>query len=382
MAHSLTIIEGPGRNSEVIAGNIGTKREKLRVLSKAFIGKTFSRKRVRANTVYALLIASIFLTLLSAIVTCIEIRAKDVASHLDVPLGYPSLLLHDSNGFNPVRFSSFVLLALTCSLALITIVKKDRSNARLLSKLGSTNRQLEEEVQKRTSELAESIKAKDHFLGIATHDLKAPLNGIMGLVELVKIEKNSRSEAEDEYLAHIEYSCRKMQQLVHDILEINRIEQGKVIVKRQQVDLAPLLNKLWLDFAQQARKKSIELVIEEIDATIQTDADGVTRILENLLSNAIKFSPPGKKVSLNVSSEGNQLKFEVSDEGPGIPPEEQPRLFSKFQRLSNRPTGAEISTGLGLSIVKELTSQLGGEISFKTASGRGTVFILTLPKGR
>ena len=152
-------------------------------------------------------------------------------------------------------------------------------------------------------------------------------------------------------------------------------------MKRQQVDLAPLLNKLWLDFAQQAEKKSIELVIEEIDATIQTDADGVTRILENLLSNAIKFSPPKKKVSLNVSSEGNQLKFEVSDEGPGIPPDEQPRLFSKFQRLSNRPTGAEISTGLGLSIVKELTNQLGGEISFKTEPGKGTVFILTLPKG-
>ena len=307
--------------------------------------------------------------------------AKDVAA-LDVQLYYPSLLLHDSNGFNPVRFSSFVLLALTCSLALITIVKKDKSNALLLSKLRSTNGKLEEEVQTRTSELAEAINAKDHFLGIATHDLKAPLNGIMGLVELIKIENNSRSEAEDEYLAHIEYSCRKMHGLVHDILEINRIEQGNAIVKKQQVDLTLLLNKLWLDFAQQAEKKSIELVIEEIDATIQTDADGVTRILENLLSNAIKFSPPRKKVSLNVSSEGNQLKFEVSDEGPGIPPEEQPRLFSKFQRLSNRPTGTEISTGLGLSIVKELTSQLGGEISFKTEPGKGTVFILTLPKGR
>ena len=114
---------------------------------------------------------------------------------------------------------------------------------------------MEEEVQKRTSELAEAIKAKDHFLGIAAHDLKAPLNGIMGLVELLKIENCSGSETGDEYLAHIEYSCRKMQQLVHDILEINRIEQGKVIVKRQQVDLTPLLNKLWLDFAQQAEKE-------------------------------------------------------------------------------------------------------------------------------
>ena len=109
MTQSLTIIEGPGKKSEEIAGSIGTKREELRGLSKAFIGKTFSRKRVRANAVYALLIASIFLTLLSAIVTCSEIRAKDVAVHKDVALADPSLLLHDSNGFNPVRFSSFVI---------------------------------------------------------------------------------------------------------------------------------------------------------------------------------------------------------------------------------------------------------------------------------
>lgn len=379
MAQSLTITEGLGKNNEVIAWNIRTKRKKLKGTIKAWTGKTFRRKRVGANIVYALLIASFFIALLSAIVTCIE--AKDVAAKKDVALAAPSFLPHHSGGFSPERFSSFVLLSLTCALALITIVKKDKSNAQLLSRLRSTNRLLETEMRKRTSGLAEAIRAKDHFLAIATHDLKAPLNGIMGLVELIKLENNGRSEAEDEYLAHIEYSCRKMHGLVHDILEINRLEQGEVIVKRQPVDLAPLLKKLWFDFAQQAGKKSIDLAIEEIDATIQTDADAVTRILENLLSNAIKFSPPNKKVSLHVCSESNQVKFEVSDEGPGIPPDEQPKLFNKFQRLSNRPTGTEISTGLGLSIVKELTNQLGGEIDFKTESGKGTVFILTLPKG-
>ena len=380
MAQSLTITEGPRNDNEAIAGIIGAKRNRLRRLSKAFIGKRFSRKRVSVNTIYALLIASIFVTLLTAVVICMEIKEKD-AAYNGGALRYSSFLLQDSIGFNPVRFSSFVLIALTCSLALITIIKKDKNNAQLLSKLRSTNTQLQEEVRTRTSELAQAISAKDHFLGIATHDLKSPLNGIMGLVELIKTENRTRSEIVDEYLAHIEYSCRKMHGLVNDILEINRIERANVIVKKEQVDLAHLLHKLWLDFAQQAEKKSIELVIQKIDATMQTDPDGVTRILENLLSNAIKFSPRETKVSVNVKSAGNQLKFEVSDEGPGIPPDEQPKLFSKFQRLSNRPTGAEISTGLGLSIVKELTNQLGGEISFKTESGKGTVFILTLPKG-
>lgn len=367
---------------EMIAGGLNTHWKKVQELNKSKIRAPFNASRIRANTVYALLIASIFITLLGAMVTCIEIIEKDITAYKEGGLAAQHFLFLDSSGFNLVRILSFVLLALTCSVALITIVRKDKSNAQLLSKLKSANRRLEEEVRKRTSELAEAIGAKDHFLGIATHDLKAPLNGIMGLVELIKIENNSRSASVDEYLAHIDYSCRKMQRLVHDILEINRIEQGKAIVKMQGVDLAPLLTKLLLDFAQEAARKNIALVFEEIHATIQTDADSVTRILENLLSNAIKFSPPGKKVSLRVHSEDNHLKFAVSDEGPGIPPEEQPRLFNKFQRLSNRPTGSEISTGLGLSIVKELTSQLGGEISFKTAPGKGTVFILTLPKGQ
>ena len=129
------------------------------------------------------------------------------------------------------------------------------------------------------------------------------------------------------------------------------------------------------------KRKALNSSYEEIDATIQTDARRSDTYPGKSSFKCDQVFSTEEEGITQCKSEGNQLKFEVSDEGPGIPPDEQPRLFSKFQRLSNRPTGAEISTGLGLSIVKELTNQLGGEISFKTESGKGTVFILTLPKG-
>ena len=178
-------------------------------------------------------------------------------------------------------------------------------------------------VQMRTSQLTEAIKAKDHFLGVAAHDLKAPLTGIEGLVELIKMENKNMSATQADYLGHIQYSCKKMQRLIIDILDVNRIEQGKAVVNWQKVSIMSILGQIQLGFAPQATKKNIDLQIEGIDAIMETDPDGLSRILENLVSNAIKFSPSMKKVSLSVSSEHHQVKFKVSDEGPGIPQEEQ-----------------------------------------------------------
>jgi signal transduction histidine kinase len=342
---------------------------------RAMFQKMFSLKHIGVSMVYALLIASMLLSLLTAIVTCTELGKAPIG------LKNMSQLAHEHiDSFIVTRFSSFVLLALTCTLALVSIIKREKINARLLSKLKSTNRQLNDEIQIRTNRLTEAIKAKDHFMGVAAHDLKAPLTGIEGLVELIKMDNKNMSATQAEYLGHIQYSCKKMQRLIIDILDVNRIEQGKAVVIWQKVSIIQILGQIQLGFAPQATKKNIDLQIEGIDVIMETDPDGLSRILENLVSNAIKFSPAMKKVSLSVSSEHHQVKFKVSDEGPRIPQEEQPRLFNKFQQLSNRPTNSEISTGLGLSIVKELTAQLGGEITFKSEVGKGSTFIIRLPQ--
>ena len=373
------IIENSAKSYEPMASNTGATWIPWWEPNKMSVGKVFSKRYEKGSTIYTLLIASIFFTLLNAITIYSQITKKNIV--FDTGLSPESgLILLLSNEYNPLGISSFIFLALTCLLALITIAKKDRSNARLLTKLQQIDRQLEIEVSKRTNEHAETIRAKDHFLGVATHDLKAPLSGILGLVELIRIENSGIPARDAEYLEHIEYSCLKMQRLIHDILEINRFEQGKVIVKREKVDLASVINGLRRNFAPGAAKKGIDLILENTDSTMETDADSLTRILENLISNAIKFSPSGTKVRLSVKPESDLLRFEVADEGPGIPLDEQARLFNRFERLSNRPTNSEISTGLGLSIVRELTTQLGGEITFESEPGRGSTFIVRLPQ--
>jgi signal transduction histidine kinase len=320
-----------------------------------------SARRTRLNIIYALLVASIALTLFNAFSVLNDMRVEKKFLSTDL-----------------IHFSFFMLLSLTCSFSLVTIVKKDLNNARLVSRLRAGNRQLEAEVRKRTGQLAEALMAKDHFLAIATHDLKAPLNGIIGLVNLIRIDNHSTSAMDVNYLNHIEHSCNKMKNLIEDILEINRIEQGRAVATFQKVEIQTLLQNLYVSFSEEARRKNIDLIFPQLTHTIETDPEILTRILENLLSNALKFSLPGKCVWLRVNI-SDYITFEVEDQGPGIPLSDQPKLFAKFQRLSNRPTNSESSTGLGLSIVKELTHRLEGNINFKTQVGKGSTFIVTLP---
>jgi signal transduction histidine kinase len=377
MNHSLMIVGGLEESRDEPYEVVCAKNKQLNSSKPDIFRKMFSLKRIRVSTVYALLIATILLSLLAAIATCTELRnAPSELKHMS------QLTKEYIDGSSVIRFSSFALLLLTCTLALVSIIRREKINAKLLSKLKSTNRQLNDEVQMRTSQLTEAIKAKDHFMGVAAHDLKAPLSGIEGLVELIKMENKNMSPTETEYLGHIKYSCKKMQRLIIDILDVNRIEQGKAMMIWQKVSIMSILEQIQFGFVPQAAKKNIDFQIEAIDAVMETDPDGLSRILENLVSNAVKFSPAMKKVSLSVRSENHQLKFKVSDEGPGIPQDEQPRLFNKFQRLSNRPTNSEISTGLGLSIVKELVTQLGGEITFTSEVGKGSTFIVSLPQFR
>lgn len=277
-----------------------------------------------------------------------------------------------------IRFYSFALIGLTSLVALITIIRKQRSNTELLERLQKANEELEHKVHERTRQLVEANQAKDHFLGIASHDLKVPISGIQGLVELMQLNEPKRSAPDAEYLSYMQESCNAMQRLISNLLDINRIERHITAVVKQPVELGPLLAKLEREFSYPCKKKSIGLIIDKTEETIQTDPDALSRILENLLSNAIKFSSIGKEVHLRITHDDGHIRFEVIDQGPGIPAEDMPKLFGKFQKLTNRPTAGEGSTGLGLSIVKELTGLLGGEISAANGSAGGTVFTVTI----
>jgi signal transduction histidine kinase/uncharacterized protein (DUF2164 family) len=278
-----------------------------------------------------------------------------------------------------VRFFGLSLIGFTLLASLIMLVKKQQNIDGLIGGLEKVNEELEVKVQDRTKELIAANQAKDHFLGMATHDLKSPIANVVGLIELMKLENKERSSSDTKYLNYMQNACAGMQQLISNLLDINRIEQGATTINIQEVSLMKLLTKLKSDFAPQAERKNITFLVDRIDWMIQTDPDALSRVLENLVSNAIKFSASGQRVRVRAGKTNHIIQFDIKDEGPGISSADMPKLFGKFQKLSNRPTAGESSTGLGLAIVKELTTILGGEISVSSEVGKGTVFTVTIP---
>ncbi|PZR29256.1 MAG: hypothetical protein DI538_24100 [Azospira oryzae] len=317
---------------------------------------------------------------------------------------------------NIIHFSSFALIGLTSIIAFFTIRNKERVNNRLLVHLKELNRNLEGKVKERTHQLEEEkdrtdqlnselqnnleeIKLlhdalleankrliqlneeKDHFLGITTHDLKTPLAGISGLLQLLSLDNENLKANQREYVVLMQDTCAKMQRLVNDLLDINRIEQGVTVIKKTSISVSEVILSMQRQFHALAEDKQISLQFknEFTRDLINTDADILQRILDNLISNALKFSSAGKSVRIETVEKNTELFIKVMDEGPGITKEEIPLLFGKFQKLAARPTAGESSTGLGLSIVKELVQLLEGTIRVESTPGKGTAFIVIFP---
>ncbi len=315
-----------------------------------------------------------------------------------------------------VHFSSFALIGLTSVLALFTIRDKERVNNRLMQNLRELNRNLEQKVKERTQQLEEeknhSVKLneelqenleeirslhdalleanktlvklneeKDHFLGVTTHDLKAPLVGINGLLQLLKLDGQNLTSQQKEYVLLMEDTCQTMQRLITDLLDVKRIEQGATPVNKRNIILSALLHSVEAQYATWLENKNIKLEITNHfkEDKLNTDPDILHRILDNLISNAIKFSARDTKVSVLVTQKNTELSIQVTDQGPGISEEDMNLLFGKFRKLSARPTAGESSSGLGLSIVKELVHILDGNIKVRSRENEGATFTIILP---
>lgn len=288
-----------------------------------------------------------------------------------------------------IRFSSFALIGIISMAALGTINNKEKDNRRLLKELQQFNLQLEEKVRERTRELqtanlnlVQLNEEKNHFLGITTHDLKAPLAGINGLLEVMKLDKATLTSKHLEYIQLMEETCSNMQRLITDLLDLSRIEQGTTYMNPQEVSIIKIFSQMADRFRPWASKKNISLNFHypQTAGVIKVDQDILIRILDNLISNAIKFSPRDKEVNISANSEGSNFHIDIQDQGPGIFPDEKDKLFMRFQKLHARPTDGESSSGLGLSIVKDLVSLLKGTIEVKSEAGQGALFKITLPK--
>lgn len=227
--------------------------------------------------------------------------------------------------------------------------------------------------------LKELNQLKDKYLGIAAHDLRNPLSSIRGMSQML-VEMELDEDTKRSFLDSIYRVSNQMLTLVSDLLDLSVIESGKFDLRLTEENLSKLVAERAELVASSAEKKQIKLItdLQEV-ANSLFDVDRMRQVIDNLLTNAIKFSLSGTTVQLACRQMEHTLEITVADQGPGIPSEEIGKLFGTFQKLSVQPTGGEKSTGLGLSIVKQIVDAHGGEITVDSKVGRGTVFTVHIP---
>ncbi|GJL77256.1 MAG: hypothetical protein NPINA01_02450 [Nitrospinaceae bacterium] len=240
----------------------------------------------------------------------------------------------------------------------------------------------EEEIRRTNKKLIELNELKNKFLGIAAHDLRNPLYLIRSFSEILKDGSvGSVNEKQRDMLKKIFNSSDFMGALLNNLLDISKIESGKIELHKEVQDFNGLVNKQVELNRLIAQKKNIQLHFDpENIPPISFDTNAMVQVMGNFIGNAIKFSPPNTHIHVTTENLKNAIRFSVHDEGPGISKEDQQLLFGEFQTLSAKPTGGEKSTGLGLAIVKKLVLLHEGEVGVSSELGKGSTFYFTLPK--
>ncbi|KYF86323.1 hypothetical protein BE20_29455 [Sorangium cellulosum] len=254
-------------------------------------------------------------------------------------------------------------------------------------------------LEEKARELSRTSKYKSEFLANMSHELRTPLNSLLILARiLADNEEHTLTPKQVEYAKTIAAAGQDLLQLINEILDLSKIEAGKIDVKTQRVSLSELAEYVERSFRQIAEQKELEFwvrVATGVPSTIMTDLQRLQQILKNLLSNAFKFTSSGRiSLEIEVASRGLSFKrdtlikaktvlaFAVTDTGIGIPPDKQTLIFDAFQQADASTSRTYGGTGLGLTISRELASLLGGEISLNSTPGLGSKFTLYLPAER
>lgn len=252
-----------------------------------------------------------------------------------------------------------------------------------LSRLNNELVNYQRELSKKNRELDELNKLKNQFLGMAAHDLRNPLMVIMNLSDFLLEDYNEQwNENQQKMLKTIEKSSHFMIRLLEDILDISAIESGNLNLYKEKTNLNTLIQKnLNLNSILADKKKiSIQFQADKNNTVTNIDARKIEQVLNNLISNAVKFSLPGTKVTVRVTDHPNEVTVAVRDQGPGIPEDEQDKLFRPFSKISVKSTDGEKSTGLGLSIVRNIIQGHGGKVWVESKVGEGSTFCFSIPK--
>jgi len=242
---------------------------------------------------------------------------------------------------------------------------------------------LAESYQRMTSQLSELDKLKAEFVSVASHELKTPINVIVGYLEL--LQENIYGELnpkQREICATLGKQAQTLTRLVKRLLDISRFEAGGGKLERRQIDLDRFLHSFESSFQVLALQREISFRVvrgADLPAHVLWDEDRINEVLGNLLSNAFKFTDRGGSVELAVEGLENEVTITVHDTGAGIPAEQLPHIFEKFFQANNQAQSAARGTGLGLAIAREIVEAHGGTISVSSEVGVGTTFTIVLP---
>lgn len=222
---------------------------------------------------------------------------------------------------------------------------------------------------------------KNELLGLTAHDLKNPINSISMLSKVLRDADELSQEEIKEYSSDIASTAERMLTLIKELLDFNAIEEGRIKIKPEELELNEIISEVTDFYIKNAEKKDISISIELPNETVyvKIDRNAIVQILDNLISNAVKYTFPGKKVSIILRKSNDLATVEVKDEGPGFTDEDKKKLFQKFSKLSAKPTAGEHSTGLGLSIVKKYADLIGADIKLESEAGKGSTFFISLP---
>ena len=241
---------------------------------------------------------------------------------------------------------------------------------------------INKDLKEKNHKLNQLNKEKDYLMHVVAHDLKSPLNQMSGLAQIINFEPENLTSAQKNCLEKIETVSTRLSNMVDKILDIEAIEKKSNNMIMEEVDLREVIEETVEEFEAIAHKKDIDISanVDGQISLVKLDKQHAIQVFSNLISNAIKFSPPHRKVEINLASEEDEIVAEVKDEGPGLTSADKQNIFKKFTKLSAQPTANEESNGLGLSIVKKYVEEMNGRVWVESNYGHGANFKVSFQK--
>jgi signal transduction histidine kinase len=249
------------------------------------------------------------------------------------------------------------------------------------SALAVENARLFREIEQKSRELEAASRHKSEFLANMSHELRTPLNAIIGFSEVLSERMfGDLNEKQDEYLKDIHASGQHLLSLINDILDLSKIEAGRMELELSDFDLPLTIDNALMLIRERAGRRGIELqrTVDERLGQIQGDERKIRQVLLNLLSNAIKFAPEGGRIEVGAKPVNGSIEVSVTDTGVGIAPEDQEAIFEEFQQVGTAAKKIE-GTGLGLALSRKFIELHGGKIWVKSQIGAGSTFTFTIP---